>query len=113
MALVSALEVNETLEGINISKNQISKEGLMYLVDVLKNRKNPLYIKDLNLTKNELKGGPTNLFFSYLNEKMTLKKLKLSDCTLNCHNIEIFLNSMQMNKNLIKLDLSSNNLNLA
>jgi hypothetical protein len=100
------LNININIQVLDLSNNDIGSFGFSALSKILKNSN----IRDLNLSGNNLQKGGFSCIFKALSTATKLERLNLSNTKINLNCLLNLVHKKLIFKNLVKLDLSENNI---
>ncbi|KTG32380.1 hypothetical protein cypCar_00048039, partial [Cyprinus carpio] len=96
-----------TLNTLTLNNNSITEKGFAALTSVFIS--NPSKLIELDLSGNKLgNSGIEKICILLKNPQCSLKKLKLSDCSITEEGYKTLTSSLKSNSNLIELDLTGN-----
>jgi Ran GTPase-activating protein (RanGAP) involved in mRNA processing and transport len=100
------IKLGINIQVLDLSNNEIGSFGLSALSKILKNSN----IRDLNLSGNNLQKGGFSCIFKALSTATKLERLNLSNTKINFKCLLNLVHKKLIFKNLVKLDLSKNNI---
>ena len=100
------IKLGINIQVLDLSNNEIGSFGLSALSKILKNSN----IRDLNLSGNNLQKGGFSCIFKALSTATKLERLNLSNTKINLNCLLNLVHKKLIFKNLVKLDLSENNI---
>ena len=108
-SLLSNYSFNNSLLIINLSNNEISCQGIKYILSI-----NNSNIHTLILSENPINNDGIKLLSKYLNKQVfnSLKILELNKCNFNYEGLKCILECLEGNKKIQKLCMNCNNFNI-
>ena len=105
ITIAEAIQMNTTLQKLNISNNSISDDGAAAISDGLKNNNS---LQELNISRNEITNEGAQYIAEAIQVNTTLEKINVSCNAISDDGAVAIIYSLQFNTSLQELNMSRN-----